>query len=95
MESVDYTYGDSGYGDLLTLVGGESIVYDAIGNPTTYRGASLAFTGRRLQSYAKNGTLTSYRYDADGIRTFGWGFVVRVKVPELIGDIYDSWEKVC
>ena len=50
-------------------MGGESIVYDAIGNPTTYRGASLAFTGRRLQSYAKNGTLTSYRYDADGIRT--------------------------
>ena len=69
LESVDYTYGDSGYGDLLTLVGGESIVYDAIGNPTTYRGASLAFTGRRLRSYAKNGTLTSYRYDADGIRT--------------------------
>ena len=50
-------------------MGGESIVYDAIGNPTTYRGASLAFTGRRLPSYAKNGTLTSYRYDADGIRT--------------------------
>ncbi len=50
-------------------MGGESIVYDAIGNPTTYRGASLAFTGRRLRSYAKNGTLTSYRYDADGIRT--------------------------
>ena len=69
LESVDYTYGDSGYGDLLTRVGGESIVYDAIGNPTTYRGASLAFTGRRLLSYTKAGTAVSYAYDADGIRT--------------------------
>ena len=50
-------------------MGGESISYDAIGNPTSYRGATLTFQGRRLLSYTKAGTAVSYAYDADGIRT--------------------------
>ena len=69
LENIAYTYGDSTFKDLLTSVGGESISYDAIGNPTSYRGATLTFQGRRLLSYTKAGTAVSYAYDADGIRT--------------------------
>ena len=68
-----YTYGDAGWKDLLTAVDGQSITYDAMGNPTSYyNGNRWAFTwaqGRRLTS-ASDGTNTiSYTYDADGLRT--------------------------
>ena len=68
-----YTYGDAGWKDLLTAVDGQSITYDAMGNPTSYyNGNRWAFTwaqGRRLTN-ASNGTNTiSYTYDADCLRT--------------------------
>ena len=52
---------------------GETLTYDAIGNPTSYyNGTSWSFTwarGRQLAT-ASNGTDTvSYTYDADGLRT--------------------------
>ena len=46
----------------------ETVDYDAIGNPTTYRGATLAFNGRQLTSYTKGSTSISYQYDASGLR---------------------------
>ena len=45
-----------------------SYTYDAIGNPTTYRGASLAFNGRQLTSYNDGANAISYTYDASGLR---------------------------
>ena len=42
--------------------------YDQIGNPTSYRGATLAFNGRQLTSYTKGSTSISYQYDASGLR---------------------------
>ena len=50
---------------------GESIVYDASGNPTTYRGATLGFeAGRRLKSYKKAGDANAYEFtfDCRGVR---------------------------
>ena len=69
--TINYTYGtdsDAGWSKLLTSYNGETIDYDAIGNPTTYRGANLTWTGRQLNSYSKNGTSITYKYDADGLR---------------------------
>ena len=64
-----YTYGDASWGDLLTSYNGQSIVYDTIGNPTSYLGWTMDWEGRRLVS-AENGDNTlSYTYDASGIRT--------------------------
>lgn len=67
-----YTYGDSGWKDLLTAYDGQSISYDTIGNPLTYRDG-MAFTwqnGRELKEYRQNGTLkATYTYDDNGFRT--------------------------
>ncbi len=61
----NYTYESSGWKDLLKSYDGQSIVYDAIGNPTTYRGTSLTWNGRQLMTYGSN---ASYAYNAEGIR---------------------------
>lgn len=68
-----YTYGDSGWEDLLTTYDGQNISYDAIGNPCSYyNGTRWNFSwenGRNLV-YANDGTTSiSYAYDADGLRT--------------------------
>ncbi|MBR6762655.1 MAG: hypothetical protein IKM13_02770 [Clostridia bacterium] len=57
---ITYTYGNANWPDQLTSYNGESIVYDAIGNPNTYRGATLSWNGRRLTSYNGNGVSASY-----------------------------------
>ena len=67
-----YTYGDSQWLDLLTAYNGNTISYDAIGNPTTwYDGTTFTWVnGRRLASAtntAENLTAT-YTYDSDGLR---------------------------
>ena len=64
--SVTYTYGDSTWKDLLTAYNGNAITYDTIGNPLTYYdGKTFTWNGRQLTSV---GT-TTYKYNADGIRT--------------------------
>ena len=61
--------------DQLTSYDGESITYDASGNPTNYLGATLVWEGQRLKSYtpkaASSGHANSYvySYDENGIRT--------------------------
>ena len=65
-----YTYGDASWKDLLTAFNGQSITYDAIGNPLSYRGMTLSWEGgRRLASVSKEGLSASYVYNSDGIRT--------------------------
>ncbi|MBQ7336425.1 MAG: RHS repeat-associated core domain-containing protein, partial [Clostridia bacterium] len=60
-----YTY-DSTWKDLLTSYNGQTITYDAQGNPTTYLGHSLTWEkGRQLKSFDSN----TYTYNANGIRT--------------------------
>ena len=80
---LQYTYNyskdsDAGWNYLLTSIvtqdyinnvtTTETVDYDAIGNPTTYRGATLAFNGRQLTSYTKGSNAISYKYDASGLR---------------------------
>jgi len=70
-----YTYGDSGWNDLLTKVNGTTIGYDAIGNPTNYYNGVITMTnltwvqGRQLKQLTVGGAAVSYTYDANGIRT--------------------------
>lgn len=66
--TINYSY-DSTWKDKLTNYNGQSISYDAIGNPTTYRGATATWFGRQMQSYTKGSTAVTYKYDSDGLRT--------------------------
>ena len=67
--TINYIYGNSAWGDELTSYNGESIVYDAIGNPTTYRGWGMTWQGRQLATAEKGGKTLNYTYDSEGIRT--------------------------
>ena len=70
-DTITYGYESEyqAWADQLTSYDGEAIRYDASGNPTTYRGYTMAWQGRRLTG-ATNGTNTiSYSYDEHGIRT--------------------------
>jgi len=65
--SVSYGYTDVLWKDLLTSYNGQSITYDYIGNPLTYRsGMTMTWSrGRQLQSI---GNTASFTYNADGMR---------------------------
>ena len=65
-----YEYNNAAWGDQLTSWNGESITYDAIGNPLLYRGRSLTWTqGRRLAGITAEGLNVTYTYDESGTRT--------------------------
>ena len=79
---VTYNYGadsDCGWENLLTNITinnytdntttVETIDYDEIGNPISYRGANLSWYGRQLKSFTKDGTTSTMTYDADGLRS--------------------------
>lgn len=67
-KTVTYSYQNS----RMTSYDGESCVYDANGNPTTYRGKTLTWTrGRLLETYpslASPHIAWTFTYNADGIR---------------------------
>ncbi len=66
----NYTYGDSNWKDKLTGWNGQTITYDAIGNPLSYRDG-MSFTwenGRQLASVVNGSVTTSYTYDSSGTR---------------------------
>lgn len=61
-----YAYATSGWKDRLTKFDGESIEYDALGNPTTYRGYDLTWNlVRNLTGFGNH----VFSYNASGIRT--------------------------
>ena len=66
-----YTYGDENWKDLLTSYNGQSITYDLQGNPLTYLGSQMEWEkGRQLKKLTKaDGTIISYAYNDNGIRT--------------------------
>ena len=74
-ETVSYAYTNSAWKDQLTSYDGESITYDASGNPTNYLGATLVWEGQRLKSYTPKASSSGrsnsyvYSYDENGIRT--------------------------
>ena len=67
----DYGYSDPEWKDLLTSFNGQTITYDAIGNPLTYRdGMTMTWqSGRQLASINKDGLSATFAYDANGHRT--------------------------
>ena len=66
-----YSYTDDEWADLLTSYNGQTITYDAIGNPLSYRdGITMTWqNGRELATYADGTNSVSYSYDASGMRT--------------------------
>ena len=69
LETIPYTYGDSNWKDKLTAYNGQTITYDAIGNPTN--DGTWTYTwqaGRQLAGMSKTGTVISYDYDHNGLR---------------------------
>ena len=55
--------------DMLTSFNNETITYDQIGNPTSYRGWAMDWQGRQLTSMSQGPYSIQFTYDADGIRT--------------------------
>ena len=67
-----YGYATDSWKDRLTSYNGQTITYDAIGNPLTYNnGTAYTFTweGRQMQTATKGGKTWSYTYNSDGLRT--------------------------
>ena len=63
---IVYNYGNSEWKDLLTSYNGQTITYDAQGNPTSYLGHTLEWEkGRQLKKFDN----IEYTYNANGIRT--------------------------
>ena len=65
------TYGNTNWIDQLTNINGTAITYDNLGNPLSWHNASsLTWEGRKLKTFTKtDGTVISYTYDENGIRT--------------------------
>jgi len=66
-----YGYTDGNWKDKLTSFNGQTITYDEIGNPLTYRN-NMSFTwvnGRQLASVTGGIGSVNYLYNADGLRT--------------------------
>ena len=68
--TINYTYGDSSWGDLLTGWNGKTITSDTIGNMTSDGTWSYTWEhGRELASMSSGGTTWNFTYNADGLRT--------------------------
>ena len=68
-DTINYTY-DATWQDKLASYDGNSISYDAIGNPLTDGTWTYTWTqGRRLQQITNGTTAASYKYNDSGIRT--------------------------
>ncbi len=69
-ETSTYTYGNPLWKDQLTAYNGQTITYDEIGNPLTYRdGITFIWkNGRQLATHTKDNITIHYQYNADGGR---------------------------
>lgn len=62
-------YENTGWKDQLTSYNNTAILYDAMGNPLTYRGMNLTWEkGRQLKQVVKAGKTFTYAYATDGSR---------------------------
>ena len=69
VETIPYVYGDSNWKDKLTSYNGQTITYDAIGNPLN--DGTWTYTwqaGRQLKQMSAEGTSVSFKYDHNGMR---------------------------
>ena len=69
IETIPYVYGDSNWKDKLTSYNGQTITYDAIGNPLNDGTWSYTWeAGRQLKQMSAEGTSVSFKYDHNGMR---------------------------
>ena len=73
VDQIQYSYTNTQWGDLLTSYNGSTITYDAMGDPTSYRGFALTWEGKQLTECERPfvGTVAEYfySYDENGLRT--------------------------
>ena len=73
VDQIQYSYTNTQWGDLLTSYNGSTITYDAMGDPTSYRGFALTWEGKQLTKCERPfvGTVAEYfySYDENGLRT--------------------------
>ena len=68
IKTYNYAYLNA-WKDQLTTFDGQSIVYDAAGNPTSYLGNTLTWSkGRLLTKYVNGSTTVDMQYNAKGLR---------------------------
>ena len=69
-ETINYGYSDTNWTDKMTSYNGQTITYDEIGNPLSYRdGMTMTWqNGRQLASLQKGNNNIQYSYDSEGIR---------------------------
>lgn len=69
IETIPYAYGDANWKDKLTAYNGQSITYDAIGNPLNDGTWTYTWSaGRQLTQMVKDGMTIQYRSDHNGLR---------------------------
>jgi len=69
-DAVNYSMSSSAFPNAITGYDGETITYDANGNPTAYRGYAMTWSkGRQLASMSKSGQQLQFKYDFNGIRS--------------------------
>ncbi len=69
LETIPYTYSDSNWKDKLTSYNGQTITYDAIGNPLNDGNWTYEWqAGRQLKRMSAEGTTVSFKYDHNGLR---------------------------
>lgn len=70
LETIPYAYGDANWKDKLTAYNGNSITYDAIGNPLNDGVWAYEWqAGRQLKRMSAEGTTLTFQYDHNGLRT--------------------------
>ena len=70
VDMEDYTYGNSEWGDLLTVYDGRAFAYDTVGNIVSDGQWNYTWKhGRQLASMSKGTTTWTFTYDANGMRT--------------------------
>ena len=69
IETIPYVYSDGNWKDKLTSYDGQTITYDAIGNPTNDGTWSYTWeAGRQLKQMSTEGASVSFKYDHNGMR---------------------------
>ena len=65
-----FTYGDVGWGDVLTAINGTTVTSDIIGNILSDGANNYTWNeGRQLVSLNHYGVISTFEYDASGLRT--------------------------
>lgn len=67
--TIPYVYGDSNWKDKLTSYNGQTITYDAIGNPTNDGAWTFTWAaGRQLKKMVREDRTLDFKYDHNGMR---------------------------